>query len=258
MSLISTGVPAPRKVMTLFYLVDSSGSMTGDKIGSVNAAMEESIIKDLPDISQANDDAEIRIAIMQFSSGFAWVTPSTGPIAIEDVIWNNLEANGVTDLGVAYRELEKKLHRGMFMKSQTGAYAPVILLISDGAPTDDWESGLDDLQKNNWFKKAVKIAIAIGNDADKSVLAQFTGNPESVIEVHDKKTLRTLIRKVSVRASQFQSQSKHADGVSGLPSAEDDSAAIVKQVVGEMQDGTVTNAEDGTISVSIDPTWEQW
>ena len=41
MSLLDNVAPAPRKVMTLFYVVDTSGSMYGSKIGSVNSAMEE-------------------------------------------------------------------------------------------------------------------------------------------------------------------------------------------------------------------------
>ena len=36
MSLLDNVAPAPRKVMTLFYVVDTSGSMCGSKIGSVN------------------------------------------------------------------------------------------------------------------------------------------------------------------------------------------------------------------------------
>ena len=43
MSLLDNVAPAPRKVMTLFYVVDTSGSMYGSKIGSVNSAMEEAI-----------------------------------------------------------------------------------------------------------------------------------------------------------------------------------------------------------------------
>ena len=63
MSLLDNVAPAPRRVMTLFYVVDTSGSMSGDKIGSVNSAMEEAITSDLPEISAANDDAEIKQCI---------------------------------------------------------------------------------------------------------------------------------------------------------------------------------------------------
>ena len=43
MSLLEEITPSPRKVMTLFYLVDTSSSMRGSRIGTLNAAMEESI-----------------------------------------------------------------------------------------------------------------------------------------------------------------------------------------------------------------------
>ena len=43
MGLLDEISPAPRKVMTLFYLVDTSGSMGGARIGTVNAAMENCI-----------------------------------------------------------------------------------------------------------------------------------------------------------------------------------------------------------------------
>ena len=252
MSLLDQVTPAPRKKMTLFYVVDTSGSMTGDKIGSVNAAMEEAITVDLPEISTANDDAEICVAIMEFSNGCSWVTPSSGPIAINDVIWNDLHASGLTDLGAACLELDKKLSRNEFLESQTGAYAPVILLMSDGGPTDNWEKSLAQLKTNNWFKHAIKIAIAIGEDADKEVLAKFTGSPESVIEVHDKHTLKALIRKVSVRASEFQSHSKQASDGTGTP--EDDSKKIVDDVKREIE-----QEKGGTKDpIPVDDGWGSW
>ena len=43
MSILEQITPSPRRVMTLFYLVDTSGSMAGSRIGTVNAAMEECI-----------------------------------------------------------------------------------------------------------------------------------------------------------------------------------------------------------------------
>ncbi len=253
MSLLDQVTPAPRKKMTLFYAVDTSGSMTGEKIGSVNSAMEEALTVDLPEISVANDDAEICVAIMQFSSGCSWITPSSGPIALGDVIWNDLQANGLTDLGAACVELDKKLSRNEFLESQTGAYAPVILLFSDGGPTDNWEKGLEQLKKNNWFKHAIKIAIAIGEDADKNVLATFTGTPESVIAVNDKHTLKALIRKVSVRASEFQSHSKQASDVETTP--EEDSANIVKEVKNEISQEA--GASGNPIKVD-DSGWGDW
>ncbi len=251
MSLLEEITPSPRKVMTLFYLVDTSGSMSGEKIGTVNSAMEECIPL-LKEVAAANDDAEIKVAILQFSSGCGWITPASGPVGLEDIIWNDLQASGMTDFGDALTELDKKLSRNEYLNSQTGAYAPVILLLSDGAPTDNWESALNNIQQNNWFKHAIKIALDIQIDggSDLAVLSAFTGNPEAIIPIRDKATLKKMIHKVSVRASEFQSHSKQsADTVT---SPEEDSADIVSSVVNE-----VAQENEGSVS-SDDNDWGNW
>lgn len=249
MSLLEDITPSPRKVMTLFYLVDTSGSMNGSRIGTVNAAMEECIPL-LKEVAQANDDAEIRVAILQFSSGCSWVTPASGPVGLEDIIWNDLQAGGMTEFGGALRELDKKLSRNEYLKSQTGAYAPVILLLSDGGPTDNWEPELDKIKQNNWFKHAIKIAIDIESGSDRAVLAQFTGNPEAILDAKDTATLKKMIHKVSVRASEFQSHSKQSTDV--ITSPEEDSADIVSAV-----DKEVREDADGGVS-SDDNDWGSW
>ena len=249
MSMLEEITPSPRKVMTLFYLVDTSGSMSGTRIGTVNSEMEECIPM-LQEVAQANDDAEIKVAILQFSSGCSWITPESGPVGLDDLIWNDLQAGGITDFGAALLELDKKLSRNEFLKSQTGAYAPVILLLSDGGPTDDWEKGLEQIKKNNWFKNAIKIAIDIESGSEKSVLAAFTGNPEAILDAKDKSTLKKMIHKVSVRASEFQSHSKQSEET--LSSPEEDAANIVKDVVVDVDDSITS---DGSAS---QPEWENW
>ena len=135
------------------------------------------------------------------------------------------------------------------MKSQTGAYAPVILLFSDGGPTDNWEKGLNQLKQNNWFKNAIKIALDIEKSSDRDVLEAFTGNVEAILDAKDQQTLKKMIHKVSVRASEFQSHSKQSTDT--ISTAEEDSADIVKNVVDEMN-----NESDETIADSGD--WGQW
>ncbi len=249
MSLLDQITPSPRKVMTLFYLVDTSGSMSGSRIGTVNAAMEECIPL-LKEVAQANDDAEIKVAILQFSSGCSWVTPASGPVGLEDIIWNDLQAGGMTEFGGALLELDKKLSRNEYLRSQTGAYAPVILLLSDGGPTDNWENGLNRIKQNNWFKHAIKIAIDIESGSDRSVLAQFTGNPEAILDAKDTATLKKMIHKVSVRASEFQSHSKRSSDVITTP--EDDAGNIVTAVVKDVTEDT------GSGVSSDDNDWGEW
>lgn len=194
----------PRKVMTLFYLVDTSGSMSGAKIGALNTAVRETlpIIKE---ISDNNSDSKIKISVLEFSSGCEWMYPS--PTEIETFEWRDLQAGGLTSLGEAYEELSQKLsHSHGFMMEATGSFAPVIILLSDGAPTDHPEHSLEKLRTNNWFKVATKIAIAIGDDCVKSTLIDFTGNDEAVLTVHNVDELKKIIRMVSVTASRVNSK----------------------------------------------------
>lgn len=249
MSILEKITPAPRKVMTLFYLVDTSGSMYGSKIGTVNAAMEECIPL-LKEVAQANDDAEIKVAILQFSDGCSWITPMSGPVSLEDIIWNDLDSGGLTDFGSALYELDSKLSRSEYLQSMTGAYAPVILLLSDGGPTDDWETALNKIKNNNWFKHAIKIAIDIESGSDRNVLAQFTGNAEAILDAKDSATLKKMIHKVSVRASEFQSHSKQSSDT--ITSPEDDAANIVSSVVKDVDDD-----DNGPVSAD-DNDWGTW
>ena len=174
MGLLDETVSVPRRTMTLFFLIDTSGSMEGNKIGAVNDAVVN-VLPMLNDISETNPDAEIKVAALEFSNGVNWLYDE--PKLAKDFIWQDVAASGLTSLGAACSELASKLSRsGGFMQSASGSFAPAIILLSDGGPTDDYNTGLAKLKANNWFKSAIKIAIAIGDDADKDVLKDFTGS----------------------------------------------------------------------------------
>jgi len=241
--------PVSRKVMTLFYVIDTSGSMQGSKIGQVESALEE-VMQTLQEISDSSDDAEIRIAVLEFSTGASWVTPE--PVSPEGYRFKSFEACGVTDLGAACKELDKKLSRNEFLKTEAGAYPPVILLFSDGGPTDNWESGLTTLQSNNWFKRSIKIAFAIGEDADKTILARFSGSSETVLDVKNKDQLRLMIEKASVITSVFASHSSTVD-------AETDPVEISKQLAVDVQAQTQEALDSGIAPVgSADTAVADW
>ena len=201
-------VEIPRRTMVLFFIVDTSGSMDGDKIGAVNTAIRE-VVPEIRDISNENADALIKIAVLEFSSGVKWLTPN-GPVDSNDYNWTNLDAAGTTDFGAACNALNEKLSTKAFMAEATGSFAPALFLLSDGEPTDNWQQELDKLKQNNWFKAAIKVALAIGDGADKEVLKAFTGSLETVMEVHNRAMLMKLIKFVSVRASQVASKSSNA------------------------------------------------
>ena len=180
-----------KKSMVLFFLIDCSGSMGGSKIGTVNSVMEE-LIPEIKGIGGA--DADIKLAVLKFSGGCEFE-------------WKPLDAENVTDLGSALTELAAKLSRNEFMKSPSLSFAPVMILMSDGYPTDNYEKGLDILSKNRWYSNGIKAAVAIGEDADHDILARFTGDPDSVVTAHNGEALAKLIKFVAVTSSQIGSRS---------------------------------------------------
>ena len=86
-------VKIARKTMVLFFLVDTSGSMSGNNIGSLNDAVRETV-PDLKDLSSNNPDAAIKIAALQFDSDVSWLYPQ--PIDSENFVWNDLSVGGMT------------------------------------------------------------------------------------------------------------------------------------------------------------------
>ena len=178
--------------------------MSGSKIAALNTAVRETL-PIIEEISATNSDSKIKIAVLEFSSGCEWMYPT--PREIEDFEWIDLVAGGLTSLGEAYENLSQKLsHSHGFMQEATGSFAPVILLLSDGVPTDDAEHGLQKLKANKWFNVATKVAIAIGNDTRTQSLIDFTGNDEAVLTVHTIDELKKMIRMVSVTASRVNSK----------------------------------------------------
>ena len=192
-----------------FWVVDCSGSMYGEKIGTVNNAIQ-SVLPEMRDVAADNPNAQLLIRALQFSTGASWVTDS--PVKVEDYAWEDLEASGVTDLGKAFDLLSAQLSVDEMGER---ALPPVIVLLSDGQPTDDYKKSLTKFQKLPWVKKAVKIAISIGQDADDDVLREFTGNMELVLQANNAKDLASMIKWASTAISAVSagaSNSPQSDG----------------------------------------------
>ena len=159
----------PRKKMVVIFIVDTSANMAGQRIEIVNAAVEQTLEK-IREMNADNDDAEIEVAILEFSTGARWLTPN-GLVKPENIYWSYLAANEFRgcDMGEAFRMLEEKLHRGGgFMQGAYYLYyAPKIFLFSATEPTDDYKPHLEKLHHNLFFRKSIKVAIPIGDETNE-------------------------------------------------------------------------------------------
>jgi uncharacterized protein YegL len=155
------------------WICDCSGSMMSDgKIQSLNTAIKEALPA-MRKVADENPNATVLVRALQFSSGAQWINKD--PTLVEDFKWFDLDADGVTDMGKGLSMVADELK---IPPMTDRALPPVLVLISDGQPTDDFDEGLKKLMHTPWGKKAVRIGIAIGSDADNDVLQKFIGNSE--------------------------------------------------------------------------------
>ena len=76
--------PIARKKLTIFFIIDTSGSMSGDKIGRVNSVMEE-VIPEIRGIG--GSDSDIQVAVMTYDTDVKWMydnCPIGTPVFIYD------------------------------------------------------------------------------------------------------------------------------------------------------------------------------
>jgi len=168
------GGPIATRPLHFISILDCSGSMNEDgRIQATNTAIREALPSMLQ-VSEDNPHAEMLVRAIKFSSGAQWHISQ--PTPVKDFKWIDLAADGVTDMGKAFSMVADQLK---IPPMTDRALPPVLVLVTDGQPTDDYKTGLKQLLDQPWGKKAVRIAIAIGADLDNiNVLKEFINNPE--------------------------------------------------------------------------------
>ena len=154
------------------WIADCSGSMAGEKINSLNFAIREALPA-MRSVAEENPNAEILCRAISFESNAKWHIPT--PTPVDDFEWIDLSVGGLTSMGAALKLVAKELSMENMAER---ALPPVLVLLSDGAPTDDFRSGLNELTSSPWGRKAVKLSIAIGSNVDLDVLQDFIGHDE--------------------------------------------------------------------------------
>jgi uncharacterized protein YegL len=203
--------------------------MDGEKIQTLNYAIRQTI-PDMRKEADSNPNAQIMVRAIKFSDGATWHIPTATPI--DTFNWIDLQAGGVTSMGMALELVAAELKQ---FPTDTKRLPPVLVLLTDGQPTDEFKKGLDELMATPWGKKAVRIAIAIGKDADLSVLEQFAGNKELVLEAKNPQLLikfikwaSTVIRTVSAPRAGADTAAASVVDINTIPvAAADDDDDII-------------------------------
>lgn len=171
MSMLPGG-PIASRPLHFIWILDCSGSMGGSKIAELNFAIREALPA-MQDTANQNPNAQVLVRVVTFSTGARWHVSTPTPVA--NFTWSDVSAHGVTDMGKALSMVAEQLK---IPPMTDRALPPVLVLVSDGQPTDDFSKGLKALMDQPWGKRAVRLAIAVGRDADLGVLTRFIDSPE--------------------------------------------------------------------------------
>ena len=198
-----------RRKLQIIFLVDTSGSMTiNGRMQALNQAAH-TVLPELKDEAEKNPQADVYFRVLEFATGARWMTADAKRMSEfgSSWHWSDLEAGGVTDFGAALDLLTEALQ-----PESIGAYnyPPVLVLLSDGAPTDDWENALERFNQSSFGRKAgrtVRVALAV-TDADKDVLSRFTGHMETVVDVTNPTQMVSFLKWATVTLSKASSRSR--------------------------------------------------
>lgn len=184
-SLKTTGT---LKLLVVIFVVDCSKTMSGDRIGAVNAALQELKYK-LMEIKEDNS-LDLRAAILSFASTPRWELPLT---PIEEVDLKTIQVRpGLTEYGAAFHELNRVLTKEGYMKYTGKTAPPAIMFLTDGEPEDDYQEDLDELLHNTWFANASRSAVllgdAISSESAQNAVRQFVKDEKQDIVTADAST----------------------------------------------------------------------
>lgn len=199
--------------LPVYLLLDTSGSMHGEPIEAVKNGVQ-TLLTTLKQDPYALETAWI--SVITFDSSARQAVPLTDLLSFQ---LPALAASGTTALGDALALTASSIEREVQKTTADtkGDWRPLVFLMTDGSPTDDWRKGL------NAFKAArtgVVVACAAGHTADTSVLKEIT---EIVLQLDtaDSSSIKAFFKwvsaSVSVGSQKVESGKKEVIGLDDLP-----------------------------------------
>ena len=213
--ITNTGRPLP-----VFLLLDVSGSMSGTKIDTLNQCVKE-MIKDFQ--NERMSEVALKLCVITFGGSNA--TLHTPLSSLKDVVFNDLQASGMTPMGAALTMASNIINDKEQVSSK--GYRPVVVLVSDGFPNDSWEQPLEEFVNGKRTSKCEKWALGIGDGYDANMLQKFLGDS-------DKKVFDASVAKEITKFFKFVTLSTIARSKSQDPNSIINITELEEQVKEEM------------------------
>ena len=179
--------------LPVYLVLDTSGSMMGEPIAAVKTGVQ-TLVSALQQDPYLLETAYL--SIITFDSSAKQIVPLTELTAFQIP---SFSASGSTSLGDALKMLANKIDTEV-TKTTTevkGDWKPLVFIMTDGGPTDDWQKGLAEFRRR---KTGIVVACAAGQAADTNVLKQIT---ECVVQLDtaDSSTIKAFFKWVSASVS---------------------------------------------------------
>ena len=188
--------------------------MSGEPIEQVKNGMQM-LVSSLRQDPQALETAYL--SIITFDSVAKEVVPLTELTAFQPP---SIQASGGTSLGDALSCVAESAKKNVAKTTATqkGDFRPMVFIMTDGQPTDDWEKGLQRFKQEKW---GIIVACAV-DAADTSVLKQIAGEGNVVkLDTADSGSMKAFFKwvsaSVSVSSKAVDQGGKEIAGLGELP-----------------------------------------
>ncbi len=161
--------------LPIYLLLDCSGSMAGAPIEAVRRGVEL-FAQEVQDDAFASQT--VHVGIITFDSDARMVT--NGLVPIEQFQPPQLSASGSTSLGKALWLLQQSLDTDVkpaVKGGEKGDWKPLVFILTDGMPTDDWQTPRQQILNRQQRKVLNVITVGCGPHIDEQNLKAIAIGP---------------------------------------------------------------------------------
>lgn len=179
--------------LPVYLLLDCSGSMFGEPIEAVKVGLD-TIVSTLRQDPYALETANL--SVITFDSSARQAVPLTELSAFQAP---GVNASGCTALGEALALVSQRADQEVTKTTpdQKGDWKPLVFILTDGEPTDDFNKGLAEFKKRKW---GMVVACAAGAGANTDTLKKITECVVS-LDTADRATIQAFFKWVSASVS---------------------------------------------------------
>jgi uncharacterized protein YegL len=200
--------------LPVYLLLDTSGSMAGEPIEQMKTGVKL-LVAGLRQDPYALETAYL--SVITFDSTARELMPLTELIAFQPP---TITSSGGTALGAALTLVAERASRDVAKTTSDhkGDWRPMVFLMTDGKPSDDWREGLARFRQEKW---AIFVACAV-NAADTAVLKEVAGGQNVVqLDTSDGSAITAFFKwvtaSVSTSSKAIEQGGQEVTGLDELP-----------------------------------------